>query len=152
MRCESVHSILETMSVFVDIEKCKGCGLCVSICPVQAISIKDNKAIIDRKRCNDCLLCMDECPENAIRQTPEKEAYLTKREYPVPYSQKQITPSIRQSLSSIKGDRQAEKREPMFINKLVRALDSFFEFESSSGIRRKVKHRKQRKRHRRGRF
>jgi Fe-S-cluster-containing hydrogenase component 2 len=143
------------MSVFIDKEKCKGCGLCVSICPVQAISIKDNKAFIDRKKCNDCLLCMDECPENAILQSPEKEVYLTKREHPVPYSLKQISPPTRQSFSSIKRDRQAEKREPMLINKLIRALDSFFEFESSSGIsrkKRKTKHRRQKGRHRRGRF
>ena len=143
------------MSVLVDIEKCRGCGLCVSVCPVQAISIIDNKAFIDQKRCNNCLLCMDECPENAIRQTPEKEVYLTKKEYPVPYSLKQITPPARQSFTSITRDRQAEKREPMFINKLIRALDSFFEFKSSSGIGRKkskIKHRRQRGRHRRGRF
>jgi Fe-S-cluster-containing hydrogenase component 2 len=143
------------MSVLVDIEKCLGCGLCVSICPVQAISILDNKAFIDRKKCNDCLLCMDECPENAIRQTPEKEVYLTKREPTVPYSLKQTTPPARQSLSSIKGDRQAEKREPMFINKLIRALDSLFEFESSSGIGRKgrkMKHQRHRGRQRRRRL
>jgi len=143
------------MSVLVDIEKCRGCGLCVSDCPVQAISIIDNKAIIDRTRCNECLLCMDECPENAIRQTPEKEIHLTKREHPVLYSLKQTTPPTRQSFSSFKRSRQAEKREPMFINKLIRAVDSLFEFESSSGIKRKgrkIKHRRQRGRHKRRRF
>ena len=34
------------MSVIIDNEKCKGCGICVSLCPVQAISIIKDKAFI----------------------------------------------------------------------------------------------------------
>jgi NAD-dependent dihydropyrimidine dehydrogenase PreA subunit len=143
------------MSVLVDIEKCKGCGVCVSLCPVQAVSIMQNKAFIDQNKCNECLLCMDECPENAIHQISEKEVYLTKREHSIPYSLKQTVPHTRQSFSSNEWKQQAVEKGGMFLNEVKKALGSFFEFNSSSGISRrgeKIKHRRHRRRYRGGRF
>ncbi|MDY7010120.1 MAG: 4Fe-4S binding protein [Planctomycetota bacterium] len=54
------------MAVKVDIEKCTGCGSCVDVCPVEAISLNDGKAVIDEDTCTECGLCVDECPEEAI--------------------------------------------------------------------------------------
>jgi ferredoxin len=49
----------------VDADKCTGCGACVDICPVNAISIKNNKAVIG-KECIGCRACETQCPMEAI--------------------------------------------------------------------------------------
>jgi ferredoxin len=53
------------MSVKVDVKKCTGCGTCVDICPVQAIKIKKEKAVINDD-CVECGACVNECPQGAI--------------------------------------------------------------------------------------
>ena len=55
------------MALKVDAEKCTGCGVCVEGCPVEAISLKKDKAVIDENTCIECGLCVDECPTDAIR-------------------------------------------------------------------------------------
>ncbi len=51
----------------VDKNKCIGCGTCVSICPVGAISFgADGKAKIDRAKCIRCGACQASCPVEAI--------------------------------------------------------------------------------------
>lgn len=51
----------------VDKEKCIGCGTCVSICPVGAISFDANgKAEIDKTKCIRCGACQSSCPVGAI--------------------------------------------------------------------------------------
>ena len=48
-------------------DKCIGCGTCVSICPVGAISFdKNGKAQIDKKICIHCGACQASCPVSAI--------------------------------------------------------------------------------------
>lgn len=54
---------------FVDKTVCTGCGDCVSNCPVQAIEMIDNKAVIDAEKCIDCKICVRTCPVTAIRPT-----------------------------------------------------------------------------------
>ena len=39
-------------------EKCTGCGLCVPYCPVEAISMRENVAVIDHDECVDCGVCL----------------------------------------------------------------------------------------------
>jgi Fe-S-cluster-containing hydrogenase component 2 len=56
------------MAVKIDKEKCTGCSSCVDICPVDAIKILDDKAIVDEDECIDCGTCVEECPEDAIEQ------------------------------------------------------------------------------------
>jgi ferredoxin len=46
--------------------KCDGCGECVKICPVEAIAIKDDVAVIDDEACIECGECVNECPTEAI--------------------------------------------------------------------------------------
>ena len=53
------------MAAEVDKDKCTGCGLCVDVCPVEAISI-DEIAVVDGDLCTDCGSCVDECPNEAI--------------------------------------------------------------------------------------
>lgn len=50
----------------IDKDKCSGCGLCYSICPSEAISMKDEKALIDTEKCIFCLKCYNFCPEAAV--------------------------------------------------------------------------------------
>lgn len=52
----------------VDQSKCIGCGSCVGICPVGAISFGDNGlAQIDQTKCIKCGYCQDTCPVEAIK-------------------------------------------------------------------------------------
>lgn len=54
------------MTAKVDNEKCTGCERCLHICILLAIEIKNGKAVIDEKECADCGICVSECPENAV--------------------------------------------------------------------------------------
>jgi len=51
----------------VDKDKCDGCGVCVSSCPVQAISLSEGVANIDSSKCFACRACIEDCPKKAIR-------------------------------------------------------------------------------------
>ena len=53
------------MAVKVDLEKCTGCGECVSSCPLDSIVIKDDKAVVD-DTCAECGACIDACPAQAL--------------------------------------------------------------------------------------
>ncbi len=53
------------MSVVVQIEKCKGCKLCVAACPYNAISIEEKKAVL-KAGCTNCGACIDSCEFGAI--------------------------------------------------------------------------------------
>jgi ferredoxin len=46
--------------------KCIGCGACSSICPVGAIKMENNKAVIDQNKCVKCGMCKNVCPVSAI--------------------------------------------------------------------------------------
>lgn len=55
----------------IDLEKCTGCSLCVSVCTCRILSVVGNKVtLIPRKDCHGCrtwcTLCEDICPEKAI--------------------------------------------------------------------------------------
>ena len=70
-------------AIVVDIEKCKGCGLCVPICPTNVISLAKevngkgyNYAYMsDPDACTGCVACALICPDVVItvyRMKPSK--------------------------------------------------------------------------------
>mgnify|MGYP005840191607 CR=1 FL=1 len=54
------------MAVKVDKDKCNGCGPCAENCPVEAIKIEDNLAVVNEDECTECGVCVDNCPNDAI--------------------------------------------------------------------------------------
>jgi uncharacterized protein len=47
-------------------EKCIGCGTCIQNCNENAISLKNNKAVIDTSKCVGCAMCIAVCPSEAV--------------------------------------------------------------------------------------
>jgi len=45
---------------------CTGCTHCMTVCPTQAIRVRNGKAIIIEERCVDCGNCCKACPVSAI--------------------------------------------------------------------------------------
>ena len=55
------------MSIFVEHEKCIGCGRCTEVCPGNLLTLSNGKArILDVRDCWGCTACVKECPKNAI--------------------------------------------------------------------------------------
>ena len=54
-----------TMAVKIDENKCTGCGICVQVCPVEAITV-ERVATINPETCTGCGSCVAECPNEAI--------------------------------------------------------------------------------------
>lgn len=45
---------------------CIACGKCVKVCPVDAVSLKENLALIEVAKCTGCGECVEACPTKAI--------------------------------------------------------------------------------------
>ena len=52
--------------VYVDIEKCVGCGTCAEACLEGAISLVEGTAKVDQEKCTDCEACVEVCPNGAM--------------------------------------------------------------------------------------
>ncbi|WDC85603.1 4Fe-4S binding protein [Caloramator sp. mosi_1] len=49
----------------MDFRKCIGCTKCLMNCPVEAIRVKNGKAVIYNEKCIDCGECIKVCPYGA---------------------------------------------------------------------------------------
>lgn len=65
MKQSESHSGFHHALKVVD-ELCIGCTHCMTVCPTQAIRVRDGKAIIIEERCVDCGNCCKACPVSAI--------------------------------------------------------------------------------------
>jgi 2-oxoglutarate ferredoxin oxidoreductase subunit delta len=60
--------------VYIEIERCKGCGFCVEFCPTSALELSEEfnekgyhpPKVADLKKCTGCGLCGMYCPDFAI--------------------------------------------------------------------------------------
>jgi len=50
----------------VNKELCNGCGDCAKICPFEAITVVDGRAVVDSLKCLGCGACVPECKVNAL--------------------------------------------------------------------------------------
>ncbi|MBW1819944.1 MAG: glycyl-radical enzyme activating protein [Deltaproteobacteria bacterium] len=60
--CSNPESQRFTPDLIVRDINCKGCGACVEVCPLGAVTLTAKKGRkIDWERCDQCLLCVDAC-------------------------------------------------------------------------------------------
>ena len=57
--------------IYIDEERCTGCGTCVAVCPAGALRVSDGVAHIDQEECIECEVCLSACPETAILSVSE---------------------------------------------------------------------------------
>ena len=136
------------MPLYIDENKCTSCESCVPICPLEAISIINNKTVIDQNKCEECLLCMDECQAHAIYQILEKEdSVIQRKEFipkPVNFNVPQPTPSSWPHLRK----QQTTGTVAMFFLSGITKLTSnflkekFFQSRRKEGRGKQVKHRR----------
>ena len=67
---ETVVSENEGQKITVIPRYCKGCDICVILCPKSVLEIKEFKVHVARiEDCNACMLCEIRCPDFAIEVT-----------------------------------------------------------------------------------
>ncbi len=57
-------------------DECTGCGVCVDVCPVQALTLVDDVAHVDLEWCIGCGVCVPRCPTGAAGLRPRTDVDL----------------------------------------------------------------------------
>ena len=73
-------------------DKCSLCGLCESLCPVAAISIRDAVVSTDAQTCILCQACVKGCPEGA--RTDSAPGAKETREHVAPLVRERREPEV----------------------------------------------------------
>jgi electron transfer flavoprotein alpha subunit len=68
------------MAVIISKDKCKGCKICVSACPFEAIEMEGKLAVINEK-CTACNQCISKCPFDAIENTQKEQEAVDLSDY-----------------------------------------------------------------------
>lgn len=64
--CHNPESISYKPQTALFREKCVGCGSCVRVCSVGAVSNTSGKTVIDHEKCRSCFKCAEVCPVGAL--------------------------------------------------------------------------------------
>lgn len=71
-RRSSTRAVTPFEPLAIAVERCKGCGLCVAVCPHGALALDDAVVgalgyhpvrLIDAAACTSCALCARVCPD-----------------------------------------------------------------------------------------
>lgn len=54
-----------SMPIFTP-DSCTGCGTCARLCPANAITIENKKAVVDLEKCMGCSICQLNCPTKSL--------------------------------------------------------------------------------------
>ncbi len=63
--CHNPEGIADGPELFHQARRCIGCADCITVCPREAVSMKENLRI-DRRRCDGCGRCVEACPTRAM--------------------------------------------------------------------------------------
>ncbi len=61
----------------IDSEKCVSCGACITLCPVEAITMDEDATVVfDKEKClgSTCSACVDACPARAIKSVKQNNS------------------------------------------------------------------------------
>jgi ferredoxin len=63
----------------IDNEECVNCGACITLCPVEAITLDEDATVIfNQEKClgSTCSACVDACPSRAIKSVKQNSLEL----------------------------------------------------------------------------
>ena len=63
----------------IDSEKCVSCGACITLCPVEAITMDEDASVVfNKEKClgSTCSACVDACPVRVIKSVKQKNSEL----------------------------------------------------------------------------
>ncbi|MDR0308315.1 MAG: nitroreductase family protein [Coriobacteriales bacterium] len=72
--------MLSSVKIYIDQDKCIGCGRCVSECLGYNLSVQDKKAQVLSDNCLKCGHCFAVCPQNAVRMEGTGDDVLARSE------------------------------------------------------------------------
>ena len=78
----------------VDSERCKGCGVCLDVCPTGAIHLVNRVATIDANLCRECEACVQACPQGAIQRVTEQAPVVVEGEAVVLTERQEVTRQV----------------------------------------------------------
>lgn len=79
MHSKPAELLISNYYATIDPSKCIGCKKCIDRCAMDAISMKDKKAVVDRDRCIGCGVCFAVCPRDAHSLHMKEKTYVPPR-------------------------------------------------------------------------
>ena len=65
----------------VNPDECIGCGTCIDICPMNALSLEEEISSVNRKRCIGCGNCVAKCPSDALTLIKKEKHHIPHETY-----------------------------------------------------------------------